>query len=488
MKTIRRGLLLLFILLMAISCEEDSATEVQDDVAPSAPTQLTIDTQQSDWLTLTWVPSTDNVGVKGYYVYVNGERTGVLNTLTYAKVEGIGEVAEYRFAVTAIDAAGNESAFSEEVVLNYSQAVPEGLDLPEGITDGESVDWDAANGIFVFLKSVTFSANVDVDNDLEGFYWEVPTVVKKIIIEANVTITGGFRFRDDVVIEGLDRSTSRIFGTDTKNWALGPDGVNNSSCGSRLGDDRAHDCEKWNYGAISHHRTEANKSAVFTIKNLTIENPRAYAITTFDQKLMVDNVHIINTREGSDYKSNSDGIGGGAGTVISNTKIDTWDDGVKLYRNTTLKNVTIVHNANGAPLQLGWGAKSATQHTIDNVKIISAPDGPTKHNLAAISASLTSGNVDATLTLEGKGLAVDLVSVRSGLTIRTGDPLPLVWLKSEGAKLTIDNSQEAPVSMRAPAGVMGLGEVVLRNVCGASNLGATLECHTSGGIASGAPF
>lgn len=488
MTKIFEGLTFLVLIIFTISCEGNTTEVLDDNIAPSAPTNLVVKSSEASSVNLIWSSSTDNNKVKGYYVYSNEERTGILRSLTYAIIDGLEKGVEYRFTVTAVDEVGNESAFSNEVVLVIPKTVPTGLALPRGITDPTSVDWNEASGVFTFRQSVNFSSNATADNDIDGFYWEVPQEVKKIIVDANVTITGGFRFRDEIIIEGVERSTSRIFGTNSKSWALGPDGQNNSSCGNRLGDDRAHDCEKWNYGAISSHRTEANKNAVFTIRNLTLENPRTYAITTFDQKLVVDNVHIVNTREGNDYKSNSDGIGGGAGTVISNTKIDTWDDGVKLYRNTTLKNVTIIHNANGAPLQLGWGAKGATQHSIDNVKIISAEEGPTKHNLTAISASLTSGSVDATLVLEGKGLAIDLVSVRSGLTIRTGDPLPLVWLKSSGAKLSIDNSNNAPLSLHAPNGEMGLGEVVLKNVCGATTLGASLECNTSNSIATGASF
>lgn len=477
--------------LSLISCSKDGENaeennKMTDVTAPTVPLNLTVISYGSSSASLSWNQSTDDKELAGYYIYVDHSRNSSLVSSTSKTVSGLLPNTNYTFKVTAIDKAGNESDFSNEVSITTGSELPVGLGLPAGIKNGDDVEWDASAGTFKFIHSVSFSDMENQDNDQEGFYWEVPSSVKKIIIGANVTITGGFRFKETITIEGEDRTTSRIFGTNTPKWALGPNGISESECGSRLGDDRAHDCEKWNYGAISHHK-QANRTAVFTIKNLTVENARTYAITTFDQKLIVDNVHIINTRTEDDYHSNSDGIGGGEGTTITNTKIDTWDDGIKLYKNTTVRNVTIILNANGAPLQLGWSSKSPTQHVIDNVKIIPSSAGPTKHNLTAISASLTSGDLDATLKLEGSGLFVDFTT-RAGLTIRTNDPLPLVWLKSPGAKLTIDNTNNAPISLNAPAGKMGDGTVALINVCGQTSLLPTTICNTQNGVATGAPF
>ncbi|MCV9389298.1 DUF916 domain-containing protein [Reichenbachiella ulvae] len=362
------------------------------------------------------------------------------------------------------------------------------LELPAGIQYLNQFEWQSAEGKLTLLESLNFSDQSDQDNDQEGFYWTLPSKIKEVVIAANVTITGGFRTQAEVIIRGEDRETSRIFGTDSKNWALGPNGETDSSCGNRAGDDRAHDCEKWQYGAVS--PTVFGSTYPIHVQSLTIENARTYAITAFNNPVMVDNVHIINTRpaktDGNDYRSNSDGIGGGEGSVVTNTLIDTWDDGIKLYKDFTVKNVTIIHNANGAPLQLGWGAKDPTIHTIENVKIIPADSGPAKHNLAMISASLTSGSVDATLNIKGAGLFADY-SGRTGLQIRTGDPLPYVWLKSADAKVKLVLDTDANAELKAPATVMGEGSATLQDFCeGNNNWAFEMKCGTE--VATGAGF
>lgn len=362
------------------------------------------------------------------------------------------------------------------------------LNLPAGVDMVSQFSWDNDQKILTFNESLSFSTLTNPDFDQEGFYWEIPEMVYKIVIAKNVTITGGFRTYGPVEIRGEERTTSRIFGTDTKEWALGPNGETDSECGNRAGDDRAHDCEKWSYGAVS----PANGgSYAITVKNLTIENMRTYAITSFSNPLVIDSVHIINTRPtksgNPDYKSNSDGIGGGPGSVVTNTLIDTWDDGIKLYRDFTVRNVTIVHNANGAPFQLGWSQKSATNHIIENVKIVVPASGPTKSNLAMVSASLTSGSVNATLKIEGKGLYADYTT-RAGLLIRTNDPMPITWMKSPDAKVTFDLQGDASIVLKAPAGTYGLGSVEVSGFCNEiTMLQANINC-ANGELATGAPF
>ena len=95
--------------------------------------------------------------------------------------------------------------------------------LPKGV-NAEHVIWNKNSKTITFSKSVNFSVAADEDYDLEGFYWEVPNVVDKIIIHSNVTIKGGFRASKSITISGKNRQTSIIYGTIIKNWALGPDG------------------------------------------------------------------------------------------------------------------------------------------------------------------------------------------------------------------------------------------------------------------------
>lgn len=85
-----------------------------DTTPPSAPTNLVATEVQPTSLTLKWDISTDNVGVIGYNIYINGTKLSSSTTNSKA-MSGLREGVTYNFYVKAIDAAGNESKQSNIV-------------------------------------------------------------------------------------------------------------------------------------------------------------------------------------------------------------------------------------------------------------------------------------------------------------------------------------------------------------------------------------
>lgn len=85
-----------------------------DTEAPTAPTNLVVTETTTNSATLTWTASTDNVGVTGYDVYVNGTLktsvTGVTTTIT-----GLAAETTYTFYLIARDADRNASVASASV-------------------------------------------------------------------------------------------------------------------------------------------------------------------------------------------------------------------------------------------------------------------------------------------------------------------------------------------------------------------------------------
>lgn len=86
-----------------------------DTQAPSAPTNVKASGATSNSISLTWSPSTDNVGVVEYKIYQVGGRKSSTQTLLNS-VSGTSFTApnlkpntSYYFYVVAVDAAGNES-------------------------------------------------------------------------------------------------------------------------------------------------------------------------------------------------------------------------------------------------------------------------------------------------------------------------------------------------------------------------------------------
>ncbi|MEV4320109.1 CBM35 domain-containing protein [Actinocrispum sp. NPDC049592] len=90
-----------------------------DDQAPSVPGNLRSTGVTSTSVGLAWDASTDNVGVTGYDVYVNGQPNSTVNG-TSLTVNGLTANTSYTFTVTAKDAAGNTSGSSNPVTATTS--------------------------------------------------------------------------------------------------------------------------------------------------------------------------------------------------------------------------------------------------------------------------------------------------------------------------------------------------------------------------------
>ncbi|GAA0890734.1 hypothetical protein GCM10009122_04130 [Fulvivirga kasyanovii] len=95
---------------------------VADTQAPTAPGNLTASGITQTSATVSWTASTDNVGVTGYDVYVNGSLNGS-TTSTSRTITGLTAGTNYSLSVKAKDAAGNESSASTASITTLSQSV-----------------------------------------------------------------------------------------------------------------------------------------------------------------------------------------------------------------------------------------------------------------------------------------------------------------------------------------------------------------------------
>jgi len=85
-----------------------------DTQAPTIPTNLTVSNTTSSSVSLSWTASTDNVGVSGYEVYLNGVFQFSVSG-TSAVVNGLASSTTYNFYVIAKDNSGNVSGASNNV-------------------------------------------------------------------------------------------------------------------------------------------------------------------------------------------------------------------------------------------------------------------------------------------------------------------------------------------------------------------------------------
>jgi chitodextrinase len=88
------------------------AAPVTDTTPPTIPTGVSASAGSSTQINLSWVASTDNVGVTGYRVYRGGALLTTLGAVTTLQNTGLSASTTYSYTVQAIDAAGNASGQS----------------------------------------------------------------------------------------------------------------------------------------------------------------------------------------------------------------------------------------------------------------------------------------------------------------------------------------------------------------------------------------
>lgn len=222
-------------------------------------------------------------------------------------------------------------------------------EVPGGLSYTGETRWDPATA------TLTFQSSGQMPEGKEEFFWRVPAEVRRIRIDPNVIVQGGFRvgFRppeNPLHIVGGNRKTSVVFGTASERWTASHGVAEN---------------DKWKYGTVS-----VLADATVHVSNLTSENPRGYHISGYANRsvLHVSQCDLVDTRPGQN--NNSDGFIGSAGSTISDCFISTGDDAIKAYHDVVIRNVTIEQHRNGAPIQFGWGGESGRAKVeIENLTI-----------------------------------------------------------------------------------------------------------------------
>ena len=142
-----------------------------DTASPSIPSGITVSNITQTGLRISWVASTDNVGVVGYKVYRNGSEINTISNTVYAD-SGLAANTSYSYTVAAYDAVGNVSAQSVAVTTKTLQSAPT-VSLsanPTSVTSGQpsTLSWistdsttcTAVGGNFAGIKSTTGSQAV----------------------------------------------------------------------------------------------------------------------------------------------------------------------------------------------------------------------------------------------------------------------------------------------------------------------------------------
>lgn len=115
-----------------------------DEAAPTAPPNLRLTGMTPTSVTISWDYSSDNVGVSGYTVYLNGISQGDQGGLSKT-LPGLTPGMSYNVQVDAYDAAGNRSSRSEITVTPINDTTPPEVPVVRVAALGAgtiSVAWD----------------------------------------------------------------------------------------------------------------------------------------------------------------------------------------------------------------------------------------------------------------------------------------------------------------------------------------------------------
>ncbi len=229
--------------------------------------------------------------------------------------------------------------------------------------------WNASTGVLTFTSSGKIAFN---KSNSQSMIWVVPAEVKEIVINANVQVTGTFAITNACTVRGINRDTSKLFGTDEQQWSQSR-GLDGTLFSAIKVDD-----------------------AVVTVKNLSMYRPFSYFIRgNSGSKITVDQVTLRDDRGG--VRNNSDGFVGGDGSSVSNSLFATGDDAVKVYYgNTTYNNLTIEMEPNCVPIQIGWFAHGNVSATFNDLKVTGTSGRGSNQRFPVISGA---GNYKTTATL-----------------------------------------------------------------------------------------
>jgi len=238
------------------------------------------------------------------------------------------------------------------------------------------------------VLTIKTSGYLKFPNALAYYYvWQVDTLVKEIIIKKNTVVNAAFHYQHGLMIRGLDRNTSIIYGTTIEDWE-------NNNGGNPV--------NIWYFSAI----WKKGGTAHTEIRDLTFLNLKAYAIRGFESVGRVDvyNCNFVDDRGG--WLNHSDGISTSANSTIKNCYFELGDDNIKVYfPNMTVEDCTFNMVFHALPFQLGWGNYTdGASMNASNIYIYGDNGRWGGQNYAIIGGGWTGTYQSSTVTINIDGL------------------------------------------------------------------------------------
>jgi chitodextrinase len=130
------------------STQQATTQNATDAEAPSTPTDLISTSATETQIGLSWTPATDNISVAGYKIYRNGVQVATSPTPAYNNTNLVPNTS-YSYAISAYDAAGNESTQSTSLTVatlpdSLSPSIPTNVTAQALSSSKVTVSWSVA--------------------------------------------------------------------------------------------------------------------------------------------------------------------------------------------------------------------------------------------------------------------------------------------------------------------------------------------------------
>ena len=134
-----------------------TATTTSDTTAPSVPTNITASNISGTGFKMNWDAASDDTAVSVYNIFVNSIQTATTSELSYT-LTGLAPATTYQIAISAEDAATNESAQSNAVAITTTNGGSNGI---EELFISEYVEPDGGNNKALEIVNLS-SAVIDL--------------------------------------------------------------------------------------------------------------------------------------------------------------------------------------------------------------------------------------------------------------------------------------------------------------------------------------
>ncbi|MDF2716843.1 MAG: hypothetical protein K0R28_3768, partial [Paenibacillus sp.] len=191
---------------------QPAAGSIGDTAGPTAPSGLDGHARSASRVTLSWEPSSDNVSVKGYKVYRDGEEIKDLSGvyLSFLDTEAAGQTT-YSYSVKAYDDAGNLSEMSSSVEVTTPELALSGGNIAPlakvAVSSAFNADYGgskAVDGVSGMHGSGEWASAGETNPWIE-LAWDEPKKVSKVSLYDRINLddnalSGNLLFSDGSVI------------------------------------------------------------------------------------------------------------------------------------------------------------------------------------------------------------------------------------------------------------------------------------------------